>query len=192
MELKDSRFETGAVRSDDVAHLDFCSAPLLGLLGVLRVSGGGGVKYGRFNYHKGMPVHETINHAIIHVIRWLLGDRSEPHLAKAAWGLMVADQTAVLNPELHDPFVLGPGAVLTAAMLDEMERDRAERDCRRQNGEFEGIFAWTLGDMPEVRVILDQREPPAGPRLLKGSEWTHPQTDCGDIHSDPMHEPAHD
>lgn len=156
--LADSNFATGAVRSADVEHLDFCSSPLLGFLGVLRVAGCGGTKYGRFNYHKGMPVHQTINHAIVHVIRWLLGDRTEPHLAKAAWGLMVADQTVALQPELCDPHVLGPGATVTPSVDAELERGKAERDARRQASEFEELFAWTLADMPEVQAIIRQRK----------------------------------
>lgn len=155
--LADANFATGAVRSADVDEYDFASAPLVGLLGVLRVAGCGAPKYGRFNYHKGMPVHVTVNHAVVHVIRWLLGDRSEPHLLKAAWGLMVAAQTAVLQPELADPYLLGPGATLTPSVLSEMDKDKEERDRRRKEGEFEGLFDWDLADLPEVKSLIEKR-----------------------------------
>ncbi len=156
-ELKDANFGTGAVRSADVDHLDFSSLPLIGLLGVINVGGNGGIKYGRHNYAKGMPVHVTLNHVAIHLIRYLLGDRTEDHLSKVAWGAMVANQTAVLQPELADPYLLGPGASLTAALLAEMDAGKEERDRRRQAGEFESLFNWTLGDMPEVQEIIRQR-----------------------------------
>src|SRR6185437_12667462 len=129
---KDSVAATGAVRSADRDHMDFSSLPLLGLLGVIRVAGVGGVKYGRHNYNQGLPVHETLNHAAVHLILYLLGDRREDHLSKVAWNAMVANQTAILNPELAEPYLLGPGATLTPALLAELERGKTERDAKRQ------------------------------------------------------------
>lgn len=156
-ELKDANFATGAVRSADVDHLDFASMPLAGLLGVMKIAGCGGEKYGRFNYAKGMPVHVTLNHVAVHLIRYLLGDRSEDHLSKVAWGAMVANQTAALQPELAEPHLLGEGATITPAMLAEMEVSKPARDAKRQAGEYEQLFAWTLADMPEIQVIITQR-----------------------------------
>lgn len=156
--LGDNVVESGAVRSADVDHLDFCSMPLLGLLGVLRIAGGGGIKYGRHNYNKGFPLHITLNHVAVHLIRYCLGDRSEDHLSKVAWGAMVANQTAILNPDLADAHLLGPGATITEALLAEMERGKAERDSKRQAGELEVLFHWVLGDMPEVQAILAARK----------------------------------
>lgn len=193
--MKDTNFATGAVRSADVSHLDFASLPLLGLLGVMRVAGAGGTKYGRFNYHRGMPVHETINHAVVHVVRWLLGDRTEPHLLKAAWGFMVAAQTDVLQPELSDPHVLGAGATVTPAMLEESERGADERTHRRQAGDFEELFNWDLCCMPEVQDILDQRPAPGEePPVLKiFEEPDTAETAWGEVAVDnSMHEPHDD
>ncbi|SIO37639.1 hypothetical protein SAMN05444166_4206 [Singulisphaera sp. GP187] len=158
--IADSNFDTGAVRSADVAHLDFCSAPLMGLMGMLRVAGGGGTKYGRLNYMLGMPQHETLNHVAFHLMRYILGDRTEPHLEKVAWGALVAAQNAVLKPELCEPHMLGPGATMTPAVIAELERGKPERDAKRQAGEFEQLFNWTLADMPEVQAILNNREHP--------------------------------
>lgn len=157
--IEDHKMETGAVRSADVDGMDFCSLPLLGLLGVIKNGGSGGVKYGRFNYMLGMPIHETINHVVIHLIKWLLGDRKEDHLSKVAWGAMVANQTELLNPDMAEPHLLGPGAILTDALLAELERGKAERDQRRTNGEFEELFALTLADIPQVQAILAARKP---------------------------------
>lgn len=157
--LKDSNFASGAVRSADVEDMDFCSLPLLGLLGAIKNAGLGGIKYGRFNYMKGMPIHETLNHVAIHLIKYILGDRSEDHLSKVAWGAMVANQTALLNPETAEPHMLGPGATLGKALLEEMERGKEERDRRRQNGEFEEMFHIGLGDIQQVKDILAERKP---------------------------------
>lgn len=155
--LPDFVAATGAVRSADVDDCDFCSFPLLGLLAGIRVSGGGAAKYGRFNYLKGFPIHVTINHAVVHAIRWLLGDRSEPHLAKAMWGFALAAQTEILHPDQVAPHVLGPGATLSPELLAEMERGRPERDARRRAGEFEGLFRWAPADMPEAKEVLAAR-----------------------------------
>lgn len=154
---RDANFSTGAVRSADVDGYDFASMPLLGLLGVLRIAGCGGTKYGRFNYMKGMPVHVTLNHVAIHLIKYLLGDRSEDHLSKVAWGAMVANQTAILQPELAEPHLLGPGATITEAILAELARGREERARKRASGEMDRLFEWTLADLAEVAQILEAR-----------------------------------
>ena len=174
--------ETGAMRSADVDHLDFASLPLLAFLGVMKIAGCGGAKYGRFNYALGMPVHKTINHAIVHVIRWLLGDRSEDHLSKAAWGLMVANQTATQHPGMADAHVLGKGATITAAMLTELANGKALRDKKRQAGEFEDLFNWTLGDMPEVQEILEQMD--RDPRISKEFMTNAPMTPLAQAESE--------
>jgi len=40
------------------------------------------------NWEKGLPRSSTINHMFEHWHKYLEGDRSEPHLAKMAFGLM--------------------------------------------------------------------------------------------------------
>lgn len=166
-QIATAKFESGAVRSDDVGDFDFASAPLMGLLGVLKVAAGGGIKYGRHNYAKGMPVHVTLNHIAVHLIKYLLGDRTEDHLSKVAWGAMVANETALLKPELADPFLLGPGATLTAELVAEMDKDKAERDARREAGDFEELFDWTLGDIPIVQALINKRKALAAVEKLK-------------------------
>lgn len=158
-EVKDANFATGAVRSADCDELDFASAPLIGLLGVMKVAGSGGIKYGRFNYAQGIPVHVTLNHVAVHLIRYLLGDRSEDHLSKVAWGAMVANQTALLQPELATPFMLGPGATLSAELLATLADGKPERDRLRQAGAFEDLFRdGGLATIPQVVELLKARE----------------------------------
>jgi hypothetical protein len=48
-----------------------------------------GLRYGRDNWKKGVNdkeyQEERLEHALVHLIKWKEGDRTEPHLAKVAW-----------------------------------------------------------------------------------------------------------
>ncbi len=48
-----------------------------------------GLRYGRDNWKKGVGdkeyQEERLEHALLHLIKWKEGDRSEDHLAKVAW-----------------------------------------------------------------------------------------------------------
>jgi hypothetical protein len=48
-----------------------------------------GLRYGRDNWKKGVNdkeyQEERLEHAILHLIKWKEGDRTEDHLAKVAW-----------------------------------------------------------------------------------------------------------
>ena len=48
----------------------------------------GAVSHGPTNWRSGMPKGSVINHAMNHLVMWIEGDRSEPHLAKVAVGCM--------------------------------------------------------------------------------------------------------
>lgn len=61
--------------------------------------------YGRFNWRKGLPISDTLNHTIKHIFEYLAGDRSEPHLEHAAWGLFAAmhfEEVFADDPEIND------------------------------------------------------------------------------------------
>jgi hypothetical protein len=47
----------------------------------------GAKKYADRNWEKGMPFNRTIDSALRHLNRWMRGDRSEDHLAAAAWNV---------------------------------------------------------------------------------------------------------
>jgi hypothetical protein len=53
----------------------------------------GAIKYGEHNWQKGMPIGDTLNHALAHVYNFLSGDRSEEHLSHAAANLLMAIHT---------------------------------------------------------------------------------------------------
>ena len=47
----------------------------------------GAKKYADRNWEKGMPFNRTLDSALRHLNRWMRGDRSEDHLAAAAWNV---------------------------------------------------------------------------------------------------------
>lgn len=152
-----TKFETGAVRSADANHLDFTSLPLVGLIAVARTAGEGGTKYGRWNYLQGMPVHDLLNHSFRHLVMYTLGDRSEPHLEHAAWGVMAAIQQETLDPSLSKPHMLGPGAMITQEVKKYLDDNKDRLAELRKSGEFDGIGNWKLTDLPEIQRLLEQR-----------------------------------
>jgi hypothetical protein len=130
---------------------------LVGLIGVARTAGEGACKYGRYNYMLGMPVHDLMEHSLRHQFMWLLGDRTEPHLEHAAWGLLAAIQSIALNPELSEPHLLGPGATVTDAIREHLSALAPILAARRRNGELAELGSWNLAELPEVQRLLAQR-----------------------------------
>lgn len=106
-------FATGAVRSDDCAKVRFDLISPIGLRRLAETYAEGSVKYGDYNWEKGMPINDLLNHVSTHVNQFLSGDRSEDHLAHAAWGLFSAmhseEQWPELNQNLRSPGCMAPG-----------------------------------------------------------------------------------
>jgi hypothetical protein len=165
----DAKTATGAVRSADADHLDFCSMPIIGVIAVARTSYEGGQKYGRYNYMKGFSAHNLLNHALRHQNLFLLGDRSEPHLEHAAWGLLAAIQSLTLNPELSAPHLLGPGATIPPAMESLLNREAPEKAEKRKSGFFGRLADWATNLVPEVMLITKARN---DQRLAEASDPT--------------------
>ena len=97
-----AKFGTGAVRSSDVEEFRYDLVSPIGLREVARACAEGASKYGDWNWEKGMPVHDLLNHVLAHVYQFLGGDRSEPHLGHAAWGILAAIHSHELWPELNE------------------------------------------------------------------------------------------
>ncbi len=95
-------YETGAVRSDDAEAKRFDLISPIGLRRLAETWAEGAAKYDDFNWEKGMPIADRLNHAIAHTFRFLAGDRSEDHLAHAAWGLFAAMHSEELWAELNE------------------------------------------------------------------------------------------
>jgi hypothetical protein len=103
-----AKFGTGAVRSDAVEEFRYDLVSPIGLREVARACAEGAEKYGAWNWEKGMPVHDLLNHAIAHIYQFLEGDRSEPHLGHAAWNLLAAIHSDKLWPQLNKGTLRGP------------------------------------------------------------------------------------
>lgn len=106
-----AKFGTGAVRSDTFEEFRYDLVSPIGLREVARACAEGAEKYGDWNWEKGMPVHDLLNHAIAHIYGFLSGDRSEPHLGHAAWNVLAAIHSHELWPHLNYPSLRRPGCL---------------------------------------------------------------------------------
>jgi hypothetical protein len=102
-------FNTGAVRDVNVAGSKSSKFParydLISPIGLKRLAetyGEGSLKYTDHNWRNGMPFSSTLNHAIAHLYEFLKGDKSEDHLAHAAWGLFSIMHFEETFPEGND------------------------------------------------------------------------------------------
>jgi len=103
------KFQTGAVRSSDAEATRYDLVSPIGLEAIARTCAEGAAKYSDFNWERGMPVHDLLNHSIRHIYQYLAGDRSEDHLPHAAWGLLAAIHSEALWPHLNADTLRGPG-----------------------------------------------------------------------------------
>jgi hypothetical protein len=104
-----TKFSTGAVRSADRVGQRYDLISPIGLRQLAETCHEGAEKYSDFNWEKGMPVHDLLNHAVAHIYAYLSGDRSEPHLAHGAWNLFAAMHSEELWPELNKGNLREPG-----------------------------------------------------------------------------------
>lgn len=95
-------FDSGAVRSADCEGLRYDLISPVGLEAVARACHEGAERYGDFNWEKGMPVGDLLNHAVRHIYQFLGGNRDEDHLGHAAWGLLAAIHSHELWPDLNE------------------------------------------------------------------------------------------
>ena len=109
------KFGTGAVRSDTVEAFRYDLVSPIGLREVARTCAEGAAKYGDWNWEKGMPVHDLLNHAIAHIYQFLSGDRNEPHLGHAAWNVLAAIHSQETWPHLNEGNLRKPGCLHPSA-----------------------------------------------------------------------------
>jgi len=103
-----AKFGTGAVRSSTFEEFRYDLVSPIGLREVARACAEGAQKYSDYNWERGMPVHDLLNHAIAHLYQFLSGDRSEPHLGHAAWNVLAAIHSHELWQHLNDGHLRGP------------------------------------------------------------------------------------
>jgi len=79
---------------------------LTGLLEVSKQYEEGAKKYDERNWEKGIPLHCYIDSAVRHYLKWLRGDKDEPHDRAFIWNILGAIWTHKNKPELIDlPFI---------------------------------------------------------------------------------------
>jgi len=95
-------FATGAVRSTDADGTRFDLITPIGLRRLAETCAEGAWKYGPYNWQKGIPASEMLNHAIRHIYLWLQGDAEEDHLAHAAWNILGVCHFEEVMPQMID------------------------------------------------------------------------------------------
>ncbi len=92
MDFKDSGsrsdFGNGAVRDcqDGKGRMDLM--PVRALFAVSKIMETGARKYAARNWEMGIPLSRYADSGQRHLLKWLRGDRDEPHLAMACWNLL--------------------------------------------------------------------------------------------------------
>ena len=106
MEIKDSgerrAFETGAVRDMAVGKGDMVSLPNAAILRLSKHYENGSLKYGRWNYTKGIPLSSFLDSALRHIFKYLDGWDDEDHLSAAAFNVLGAMEMEAHHKELID------------------------------------------------------------------------------------------
>jgi len=103
-----SNFNTGAVRDGQEGKGRMDLLPVRALIEVAKIFEAGAKKYAARNWEKGIPLSRYMDSGLRHAMKWLRGDRDEPHLAMAIWNLMCLQDTqlriaeGLLPPELND------------------------------------------------------------------------------------------
>ena len=62
----------------------------------------GAKKYGEYNWQKGIPTHCYIDSAVRHYLKYLRGDKDEPHDRAFVWNILCCIWTCHHKPELND------------------------------------------------------------------------------------------
>lgn len=127
MEEKITKFDSGAVRGQEKFEKFPARFDLISHIGERRLAetyGEGALKYGDNNWLNGIPLSNLLNHAKDHINRYLSGDRTEDHLAHAAWNLFAAMHMEVTNPNMNDLLHKLPTLQELEAILEKDEEDR--------------------------------------------------------------------
>lgn len=95
-------FESGAVRDMQTGKGDMVSLPNAAILRLSKHYENGALKYGRWNYTKGIPVSSFLDSALRHLFKYLDGWDDEDHLSAAAFNVLGAMEMEAHHKELLD------------------------------------------------------------------------------------------
>lgn len=96
-------FETGSRRDTREGKGRYDLITPIGLARLARHYENGAKKYGDRNWEKGQPLTRYLDSALRHIFAFLGGDRSEDHMAAAAWNVMAEMHTEELVNEKNLP-----------------------------------------------------------------------------------------
>lgn len=85
-----------------LSHCCIFVDPFTMLLEVSKHFEEGAKKYGEYNWQKGIPTHCYIDSAVRHYLKYLRGDKDEPHDRAFVWNILCCIWTCVHKPELND------------------------------------------------------------------------------------------
>lgn len=137
-------FPSGATRSKDADDVRFDLISPIGLRRLAETYKEGSVKYSPRQWEKGIPASDLLNHAVRHVYLYLSGDRSEDHLAHAAWGLFATMHFEELKPEMIDTPTEAPASscillLIIALLLGMVAAARADNLSDLRDAETIGL-----------------------------------------------------
>ena len=84
---KRTQYESGALREPQEGKGRFDLITPYGLMRLARWYELGAKKYTDRNWEKGMPWSRYVDSAFRHLVKYMMGDRSEDHLAAVAWNV---------------------------------------------------------------------------------------------------------
>ncbi len=93
---------SGAERSTHANHVRYDLISTVGLRRLAERYALGAEKYTPYNWERGLPASDTMNHVMNHIQLWLAGDTTDDNLAAAAWGLFALMHFEEINPECID------------------------------------------------------------------------------------------
>ena len=106
--MTNKTFDSGAIR-EDIVIPRYSLIPPSCIRRLALIYNEGATRYGDYNWTKGLPYTNTLDHALEHLTKYLTGDRSEDHLAKVVWGmfvLMYQDDHHNIEPDVKWPLYL--------------------------------------------------------------------------------------
>ncbi len=113
--------ESGAKRSTDVDHVAYHLIHPIFLRRMAKVMAEGKRKYGAYNWMKGFPIGETLDHLVEHLMKYQEADTSEDHLGHAACNLMFIMVFDAIYPELAAKAKYALGGKASDAMLGKID-----------------------------------------------------------------------
>lgn len=123
-------FVEKAVRSNDADGTAYHLISPIALARLAATYREGSNKYGDHNWEKGFPIGDCINHALRHINYFNAGDRSEDHLAHAAWSLFAIMHYQSTHPELQSHiFTDKAKEILDAIQAPKVEKHAADTNA---------------------------------------------------------------